>query len=145
MAALILFGSFFILMLLTVPIGYSIGLATLITLVTTSKIPLVMISQNAVAGVDSFPLLAIPFFMLAGNIMSGGGIAKRLVDFAETIVGSVTGGLAMVTTATSMFFAAISGSAVATTSAVGAFMIPAMKNKGYDEAFSASLTAARCV
>ncbi|HHT71553.1 MAG TPA: TRAP transporter large permease [Firmicutes bacterium] len=142
MAALILFGSFFILMLLTVPIGYSIGLATLITLVTTSKIPLVMISQNAVAGVDSFPLLAIPFFMLAGNIMSGGGIAKRLVDFAETIVGSVTGGLAMVTTATSMFFAAISGSAVATTSAVGAFMIPAMKNKGYDEAFSASLTAA---
>jgi tripartite ATP-independent transporter DctM subunit len=141
-AALILFGSFFILMLLTVPIGYSIGLATLITLVTTSKIPLVMISQNAVAGVDSFPLLAIPFFMLAGNIMSGGGIAKRLVDFAETIVGSVTGGLAMVTTATSMFFAAISGSAVATTSAVGAFMIPAMKNKGYDEAFSASLTAA---
>jgi tripartite ATP-independent transporter DctM subunit len=141
-AALILFGSFFILMLLTVPIGYSIGLATLITLVTTSKIPLVMISQNAVAGVDSFPLLAIPFFMLAGNIMSGGGIAKRLVDLAETIVGSVTGGLAMVTTATSMFFAAISGSAVATTSAVGAFMIPAMKNKGYDEAFSASLTAA---
>lgn len=142
MEALILFGSFFILMLLTVPIGYSIGIATLITLVTVSDIPLVMIAQNAVAGVDSFPLLAIPFFMLAGNLMSGGGIAKRILDFAEKCVGFVTGGLAMVTTVTCMFFAAISGSAVATTSAVGAFMIPAMKDKGYDEAFSASLTAA---
>ncbi len=74
--------------------------------------------------------------------MSGGGIAKRILDFAEKCVGFVTGGLAMVTTVTCMFFAAISGSAVATTSAVGAFMIPAMKDKGYDEAFSASLTAA---
>lgn len=142
MEALTLFGSFFILMFLTVPIGYSIGLATLITLVTSSKIPLVMISQNAIAGVDSFPLLAIPFFMLAGNLMSGGGIAKRILDFAEKLIGSITGGLAMVTTVTCMFFAAISGSAVATTSAVGAFMIPAMKDKGYDEGFSASLTAA---
>ena len=142
MEAIILFGSFFILLFLTVPIGYSIGIATLITLVTVSDIPLVMIAQNAVAGVDSFPLLAIPFFMLAGNLMSGGGIAKRILDFAEKCVGFVTGGLAMVTTVTCMFFAAISGSAVATTSAVGAFMIPAMKDKGYDEAFSASLTAA---
>ena len=142
MEALILFGSFFILMLLTVPIGYSIGIATLITLITISDIPLVMIAQNAVAGVDSFPLLAIPFFMLAGNLMSGGGIAKRILDFADKCVGFVTGGLAMVTTVTCMFFAAISGSAVATTSADSAFMIPAMKDKGYDEAFSASLTAA---
>ncbi len=142
MESLVLFGSFFLLLLLTVPIGYSIGIATLITLVTLSDIPLVMIAQNAIAGVDSFPLLAIPFFMLAGNLMSGGGIAKRILDFAEKCVGFVTGGLAMVTTITCMFFAAISGSAVATTSAVGTFMIPAMKDKGYDEAFSASLAAA---
>lgn len=142
MEAAILFGSFFILLLLTVPIGYAIGIASLITLVTCSDVPLTLISQNAVAGVDSFPLLAIPFFMLAGNLMSGGGIAKRMINFFDMVFGIITGGLGMVATITCMFFAAISGSAVATTSAVGSFMIPEMKEKGYDEAFSASLVAA---
>lgn len=142
MEAAILFGSFFVLLLLTVPIGYAIGIASLITLVTCSDVPLTLISQNAVAGVDSFPLLAIPFFMLAGNLMSGGGIAKRMINFFDMVFGIITGGLGMVATITCMFFAAISGSAVATTSAVGSFMIPEMKEKGYDEAFSASLVAA---
>ena len=142
MNIVLLFGSFFLLLLLTVPIGYAIGISVLITLVTTSTIPLEMVTQNMVAGVDSFPLLAIPFFILAGNLMGSGGIAKRLVNLAEVLMGALTGGLAMVTTITSMFFGAISGSAVATTSAIGGFMIPAMEEKGYDKAFSASLAAA---
>ena len=138
----ILFLIFFILLMLSVPIGYAIGIATLITLISFSSIPITMIAQNAVAGVDSFPLLAIPFFMLAGNLMSSGGIAKRLVDFFESIIGHITGGLGMVTVVVCMFFAAISGSAVATVSAVGAFMIPEMVKHGYSKSFSAALTAA---
>lgn len=142
MEAITLFGTFFVLLLISVPIGYAIGIASLVALVAHSHIPLLMISQNAVAGVDSFPLLAIPFFMLAGNLMSSGGIAKRLVNFFESFIGHITGGLGMVTVVVCMFFAAISGSAVATVSAVGAFMIPQMVNHGYSKSFSAALTAA---
>lgn len=144
METIVLFASFFILLFLTVPIGYSIGIATLIAIVTCGDgtIPLLMITQKAITGCDSFPLMAVPFFMLAGNLMSGGGIAKRMLDFFDTFMGFITGGLSMVTTITCMFFAAISGSAIATTSAVGSFMIPAMKDKGYDEGFSASICAA---
>jgi C4-dicarboxylate transporter DctM subunit len=144
MEAAVLFGSFFILLLLTVPIGYAIGIATLVSILVCGdgSIPLLMISQKSITGVDSFPLMAIPFFMLAGNLMSGGGIAKRILNFFDTFMGFITGGLSMVTTITCMFFAAISGSAIATTSAVGSFMIPAMKDKGYDEGFSASICAA---
>lgn len=144
METIVLFASFFILLFLTVPIGYSIGIATLIAIVTCGDgtIPLLMITQKAITGCDSFPMMAVPFFMLAGNLMSGGGIAKRMLDFFDTFMGFITGGLSMVTTITCMFFAAISGSAIATTSAVGSFMIPAMKDKGYDEGFSASICAA---
>ena len=144
MEAAVLFGTFFILLILTVPIGYAIGIATLVAVVVCGdgSIPLLMISQKSITGVDSFPLMAIPFFMLAGNLMSGGGIAKRILNFFDTFMGLITGGLSMVTTITCMFFAAISGSAVATTSAVGSFMIPEMKEKGYDEGYSASICAA---
>ncbi len=142
MDALVLFGVFFILLLLSVPIGYAIGIATLVTMVNFTSMPTLMIAQNAITGVDSFPLLAIPFFMLAGNLMSSGGIAKRLVNFFESFIGHITGGLGMVTVIVCMFFAAISGSAVATVSAVGAFMIPQMVDHGYDKGFSAALTAA---
>lgn len=142
MEILVLFGSFLVLLLLSVPIGYAIGIATLITLMNFTSIPLLMLAQNAVAGVDSFPLLAIPFFMLAGNLMSSGGIAKRLVNFFESFIGHITGGLGMVTVVVCMFFAAISGSAVATVSAVGAFMIPEMVKHGYSKPYSAALTAA---
>ncbi|KUO73055.1 MAG: C4-dicarboxylate ABC transporter permease [Clostridia bacterium BRH_c25] len=141
MEAVVLFGSFFLLILLSVPIGFAIGIATLIALALFSDIPLVLITQNAIAGCDSFPLMAIPFFILAGNLMSTGGVAKRLLDFANLCFGAVTGGLGMVTTVACMFFAAISGSAVATTSAIGSFMIPAMEEKKYDVGFSASLAA----
>ena len=143
-SAAVLFLTFFILLILMVPIGYSIGIATLFTILVCGDgtIPLLMITQKSITGVDSFPLMAVPFFMLAGNLMSGGGIAKRILNFFDTFMGFIAGGLSMVTTVTCMFFAAISGSAIATTSAVGAFMIPAMKDKGYDEGFSASSCAA---
>ena len=143
-SAAVLFLTFFILLILMVPIGYSIGIATLFTILVCGdgSIPLLMITQKSITGVDSFPLMAVPFFMLAGNLMSGGGIAKRILNFFDTFMGFIAGGLSMVTTITCMFFAAISGSAIATTSAVGAFMIPAMKDKGYDEGFSASICAA---
>ena len=139
----ILFGSFLILLLLGVPIGFSIGIATLVTiLLTGASIPLITIIQQSVTGVDSFPLMAIPFFMLAGNLMSTGGVAKRLINLCNHLVGAITGGLALVTTAACMFFAAISGSAVATTSGIGSFMIPEMEKEGYDRGFSASIAAA---
>ena len=142
MEVIFLFGLFLILLMLSVPIGYAIGMVTLVTMLEFTSMPTLMIAQNSIAGVDSFPLLAIPFFMLAGNLMSGGGIAKRLVDFFECFIGHITGGLGMVTIVVCMFFAAISGSAVATVSAVGAFMIPQMVEHGYSKPFSAALTAA---
>lgn len=142
MESITLFGIFFILLLMGVPIGYAIGIATLVNVISFTDMPTIMIAQNAVAGVDSFPLLAIPFFMLAGNLMSSGGIAKRLVNFFEAFIGHITGGLGMVTVVVCMFFAAISGSAVATVSAVGAFMIPQMVEHGYSKGFSTALTAA---
>ncbi|MGE4276234.1 MAG: TRAP transporter large permease [Lawsonibacter sp.] len=138
----VLFGTFIVLVMLTVPIGYAIGMATLVTLVFFSNMPVALITQNAITGVDSFPLMAIPFFMLAGNLMSSGGVAKRIVNFCDTLLGWITGGLGIVTTLACMFFAAISGSAMATTSAIGGFMIPEMEERGYDRAFSAALAGA---
>lgn len=138
----VLFGSLLLLLTLSIPIGIALGLATALTLALTSEIPLIMIAQTAFAALDSFPLLAIPFFMLAGSLMSYGGISRRLVLLAEGLVGFITGGLAMMTTVACMFFAAISGSGPATVSAIGSFMIPAMKEKKYDEDFAAALTAA---
>jgi len=137
----ILFSCLALFLMLSIPIGIALGLATAFTLATTSDIPLIMIAQNAFASLDSFPLLAIPFFMLAGSLMSNGGISRRLVVLAEALVGFIVGGLAMVTVLACMFFAAISGSGPATVSAIGSFMIPAMKEKAYDEGFAAALTA----
>lgn len=142
MAAVILFGAFFVLLLLGVPIGYSIGLATLVGILSSGALPVLSLVQNSITGVDSFPLMAVPFFMLAGNLMSTGGIAKRIVNFANLLVGKITGGLSIVTTVSCMFYAALSGSAIATTSGVGAFMIPAMEEKGYNKGFAASIAAA---
>lgn len=142
MEGIYLFLMFFILIFLSVPIGFAIGIATVIAMVLFSEIPLAMVVQNAVTGVDSFPLMAIPFFILAGNIMSTGGVAKRIVDTANMAFGRFTGGLGAVTTAACMFFAAISGSAMATVSAIGGFMIPGMEEKGYSRSYSAALSAA---
>ncbi len=142
MDSIVLFLLFFILIFLSVPIGYAIGVATFLAMIMFSKIPLAMIVQNAVNGVDSFPLMAIPFFILAGSIMSVGGVAKRIVNVSNLLFGRITGGLGAVTTLASMFFAAISGSAMATVSSIGGFMIPGMEEKGYDKSYSAALAAA---
>ncbi len=142
MSVLLLFFFLFLFITLTVPIGIALGLSTGLTLALTSNIPTMIIAQNAFAGLDSFPLMAIPFFILAGNLMEHGGISRRILDFADSLVGFITGGLAMVTTLSCMIFAAISGSGPATVSAIGSFMMPAMKKRGYDEGFAAALTAA---
>lgn len=141
-SVLMLFGFLFLFIFLTVPIGIALGLSTALTLTLSSNIPNIIIAQNAFAGLDSFPLMAIPFFILAGNLMEHGGISKRILDFADSLIGFLTGGLAMVTTLSCMFFAAISGSGPATVSAIGTFMMPAMERKGYDGGFAAALTAA---
>ena len=115
---LIVFGA------ISLPIGIAMGLATMLCLVFATNIDPIMVAQNAFAGIDSFSLMAIPFFMLAGNFMRYGGISKRLLDLADNIVGFFTGGLGAITTFTAMFYAAISGSGPATVSAIGSFMIP---------------------
>ncbi|SBW09907.1 TRAP dicarboxylate transporter, DctM subunit [uncultured delta proteobacterium] len=141
MSILLLFGILFTCVTLSLPIGASLGLATAITIGLTTSIPTVMINQNAFAGLDSFPLMAIPFFMLAGNLMAVGGIAKRIVNVCDIMVGKITGGVGMATIAASMFFAAISGSGPATVSAMGTIMLPEMENRGYDKGFATGLTA----
>jgi tripartite ATP-independent transporter DctM subunit len=142
MEGLVLFGLFMFMLLIGVPIGYAIGLAVLFTIPLFTNLNLMLIAQQSIAGVDSFPLMAIPFFILAGNLMSTGGVAKRLVNLANVLFGFFTGGLAVVSTVTSLFFGAISGSAVATTSAVGSFMIPEMKKYKYGVPYSAAAVAA---
>lgn len=137
-----LFGVFILLILIGVPIGYSIGLATVSTLMLFTDMNLSIVSQSAITGVNSSSLLAIPFFIFAGDLMSTGGVAKRIVNFANVLIGWITGGLSLVCTAACMFFAAISGSAMATTSAIGGLMIPEMEEHGYERPFSAALSAA---
>lgn len=137
-----LFILMILLILVGVPIGISIGVATAVTMACTTSMPLLVIAQKAYTGLDSFPLLGVPFFILAGSLMCNGGISRRLINLAETLVGYIVGGLAMVTVMACMFFAAISGSGPATVSAIGSFMIPAMKERKYGAGFAAALTAA---
>lgn len=141
MNILLLFGVFFVLIMLSVPIGVALGLATSVTICLTSSIAPVMVAQKAFTGLDSFTLIAIPFFMLAGNLMALGGIARRIVNLADAAVGKFTGGLGMATIIGCMFFAAISGSGPATVTAMGSIMLPEMEKRGYDRAFSTGLTA----
>lgn len=142
--AIVLVVGFFVFLLMNVPISFSIGLATLLAmLINIDFTPAVTtIAQRMAGGLNSFALLAIPFFVLSGMIMGQGGIAKRLINCALALIGSLPGGLALVNVVSCMLFGAISGSAVATTSAIGSFMLPEMKKNGYDENFSAALTAA---
>lgn len=141
MDVVFMFGSLFLLIALSVPVGYAIGISTVFTFIFFSNMNLITIAQSMTTGLDSFPMMAIPFFILAGTIMSTGGVARRLVDVFNDIVGHITGGLSMVTAVTCMFFGAISGSANATASAIGGIMVPEMSRKGYDRDYSASLIA----
>jgi len=137
----LLFGAFFVLMLIGVPIGLAIGLSALIVFVSMG-IPLQMVPQTLLEGNNSFALVAVPFFVLAGDILAKGGISERIVAFAEAALGRIRGGLSVVSVLASMFIAAISGSGAATTAAVGASLLPDMKTKKYDVAESAALIAA---
>ncbi|MGB5942956.1 MAG: TRAP transporter large permease [Leeuwenhoekiella sp.] len=141
LSIIVLFSSFFILLLLKVPVAYSIGISTTISLLLSiDKLPgLTTIAQRMTTGIDSFALLAIPFFVLAGEIMKQGGIANRLINFAKSLVSSLPGGLAYVNVLASMLFGAISGSAIAATSAIGSIMTDRMEEEGYPREFSASV------
>jgi tripartite ATP-independent transporter DctM subunit len=138
---LFLFISFFLLLFYGVPVAYSIGISTTLTLLL--NIPffpgITTITQRMTTGIDSFALLAIPFFVLAGEIMNRGGIAERLVNFAKSLVGSLPGGLAYVNVIAAMLFGAISGSAVAAASAIGGIMTDRMEDEGYPREFSAAV------
>ncbi|HOV29068.1 MAG TPA: TRAP transporter large permease [Synergistales bacterium] len=136
----VIFGSFFLLMLIGVPIGLSIGLAALVVFLA-SGIPLQMVPQTLLEGNNSFALVAVPFFVLAGDILARGGISERIVAFAEATLGRIRGGLSIVSVLASMFIAAISGSGAATTAAVGSALLPELKAKKYDVDFSAALIA----
>lgn len=140
----ILFISFFILLLLGVPIAISLGLSAVFALVieSGSLASLLIVSQKMFSGLNSFTIMAIPFFLLAGNIMTEARISEKLVALASVIVGRFPGGLAHASTGASAFFGAISGSAPATTAAIGSVMIPSMESRGYPKDFSASVVAA---
>jgi len=141
LSILVLFISFFFLLLIKVPVAYSIGISTTLSLILNiDKMPgITTIAQRMVTGIDSFALLAIPFFILAGEIMKRGGIANRLVNFAKSLVASLPGGLAYVNVLASMLFGAISGSALAAASAIGSIMTDRMEDEGYPRTFSASV------
>lgn len=138
----LLFGLLLLLLIVGVPVTFALGLAATVTIWQGDIMPLLIVPQEMIRSINSFPLLAIPFFILAGNLMHAGGISRRLVDFSKTLVGSTTGGLAMVAIVTSAFFAAISGSGAATTAAVGAILIPAMVAHGYSASYAAANQAA---
>lgn len=138
---LVLVLSFIVLLALGVPIAFSIGISALLTmLVSIAPEPAVTtMAQRMATGLDSFALLAIPFFILAGQLMNRGGIATRLIDLAKGLVGTLPGGLAYVNIVASMLFGAISGSAVAAASAIGGIMTPRMEKEGYSKSFSAAV------
>ncbi|MGX0902355.1 C4-dicarboxylate transporter DctM subunit [Roseovarius sp. MBR-79] len=124
-----------------VPIAVAIGLASVIGIEAHGRLPLLLVAQRMFTGIDSFPLMAIPLFILAGNLMSAGGISHRLVELAKSIVGGIQGGLAASCVLTCMMFASVSGSSVATTFAIGAILIPAMVRHGYPKPLAASVQA----
>jgi C4-dicarboxylate transporter, DctM subunit len=136
----LLFGSFIILLILGVPIGHALGAATLLVLFAQG-IPGVFLPQTAFNTTDSFPLVAVPFFVLAGYLMEFGGLSQRLVNLASAVIGHVTGGFACVTILACMFFAAMSGSGPATVAAIGTLMIPAMIRAGYKPAFAGAVSS----
>ncbi|MGP4079039.1 TRAP transporter large permease [Pseudalkalibacillus sp. R45] len=140
MMALILFISFIVLIFLGVPIAFSLGLSSLIYIVMVD-IPLNIIPQKMFEGINSFVLLCIPGFILAGNLMNAGGITERIITFTNNLIGHIRGGLGLANVGSSMGFAGISGTALADTASIGSVLIPAMKKEGYDAPFSVAVTS----
>ena len=141
MANFLLVGLLLGFLAINVPVAVTFGIAAALFLALLTDVPLTLIPQQMFGGTDSTVLQAVPFFLLAGALMDKGGISRRLINFANVLVGWITGGLAMVSVVASMFFAGISGSAAADSAAVGSVMIPAMERKGYAKDFAAALIA----
>ena len=139
MGMAVLFIVLFVMLAIGVPVGFAIGGATMVSMYFCTDLNMVINAQYCYSGISSFTVMAIPFFMLAGLIMSTGGIARRIVNFASALIDFVTGALGCVTILACMFFGALSGSGMATTSAIGGMMIPEMKRKGYDPSYAATL------
>lgn len=137
----VLLGSFFLLMFIGVPVAISLCLSATLYIACFMQIPLLVIGQQMLKGVDSFTLMAIPFFVIAGGLMESGGISIRIVDFAKSLVGHLPGGLAIVTVIASMIFAAMTGAGAATTAAVGGIMIPSMIKEGYNGGYASAVQA----
>lgn len=136
-----LFSYFIVLLIIGVPIAIALGLSALATIIGAETLPFEYVAQISFTSIDSFPIMAIPFFIAAGVFMGAGGLSQRLLALADEMLGSLYGGMALATIATSMFFAAISGSGPATVAAIGSLTIPAMIERGYDKYFSAAVIA----
>ncbi|MCG9640568.1 TRAP transporter large permease [Vibrio sp. Isolate34] len=141
MTSALLFGSFGLLLLIGVPVGIALASASMLAILSLPFLNIEFLVQGLVTGLDSFPLLAVVLFTLAGNLMSQGGISKRLLHVAEVFFGHFTGGLGIVAIVACMFFASISGTGSATVAAIGLTMIPSMVKKGYDRSFAGALIA----
>jgi tripartite ATP-independent transporter DctM subunit len=140
---LVLFGGMLVLMLLGIPIVFTIGLASVLgTLVIGAAAPWIIIPSSMINGMDSFPLMAVPFFILAGELMNRGGIAERLVAFANSLVGHIRGGLGHATVVSNTMLAMDTGSALAQVAAIGRIMVPAMESRGYPRAYATALACA---
>ncbi len=137
--------AFFLTLMIGIPIAFCLALASLVALLLIGDVPLHLIPQRMFTGMDSFPIMAVPFFILAGDLMNSAGITYRILRLSTALVGHIRGGLAHVNIVASMFFAGISGSAVADAAALGSIMIPAMEEDGYDTTFSAAVVASATV
>ncbi len=140
MQTTLIFVMFFIFLFIDLPIAFALGSASLVTIIFATNLPLELIIQRIFTTLDSFPMMAIPLFMLAGQLMNSSGITLRIVNFSDKLVGHIRGGLAQTNILASILFSGISGSAAADTSVMGAMLIPAMKKKGYDTDFAVVVT-----
>lgn len=136
-----MFGYFFIYLILGMPIAFSLAMSAIITIITTGILPLNYVPNVSITAIDSVPLMAIPFFVAAGNFMGNGGLSKRLMNVCDGLLGGFHGGLALATILTCMLFAAMSGSGPATVAAIGSITIPTMVERGYDKRFAAAVVA----
>ena len=141
MVAAVLFIALVVTLVLNMPVGIAIGVSSLCAILADGRISSLYIVQQLVTSADSFPLMAIPLFILAGELMGAGGVSKRLLNVCNVFLGRFTGGLATVTIVLCMFFAAVSGSGPATVAAIGSMVIPTMLDKGYSKSFTLALIA----
>lgn len=137
----VLFLVFGLCLLVSMPVVFSLLVASIAAIVWGGSVPLTVVAHKLVSGIDSYPLLAIPLFIVFGEVVNKGGIGRRIVDFSQALVGSFRAGLAHANVTASMFFGGISGSATADSAAIGSVLIPAMKRGGYPATFSVAVTA----